>query len=159
MKRWRMITIQVLLLVICLFLVYIALGPVVSLSHRMAIENPSLAVFRPWILCMAWIILLALAGSSAILFLAFFKVYRNREKLYSFFTFVSLKGAAKALEVSQVTLGLLDLLLFVAGVRSLILLYLFIGLLVLLLVSQVLRLFAEVVRDASDMKDDLELTI
>ncbi|MDD7732585.1 MAG: hypothetical protein PT957_02400 [Firmicutes bacterium] len=159
MKRWRMITIQALLLAICLFIIYIALGPVVDLSHRMALDNPSLAVFRPWILCMAWIILMAMAASAGILFLAFFRVFRNKEKLYSFFIFVSLKGAAKSLEVSQVTLGLLDLLLFIAGVRSMVLLYLFIGLLVSLLVSQVLRLFAEVVRDASDMKDDLELTI
>lgn len=159
MKRWRMLVIQLLLLLTCILVIYVAFGPVVALSHEMAQSFPRMAVYRPWILVMAWIILLGVVVCSGVLLIAANKLYRSPQSLYSFSSFVSLKGAAKALEVSQMTAGLLILLLLVSGAGLFFVFFLAVGLLLSLLASQVMRLFAEVIREASDMQDDLKFTI
>lgn len=159
MKSWRMPVILGLLVSIVVLVIYAATGPVIDLSYRMAEDSAELAVFRPWILCMAWVILAGVGISVAIIFIAFFRIYRDKAALYTLSSFLSLKGAAKALEVSEVVTALLILLLLIQKVRSIMILYLLIGFIISLLASQTMRLLADMIREGIEMKDDLKLTI
>ncbi len=159
MKSWRMPVILGLLVSIVILVIYAATGPVISLSYRMAEDSVELAVFRPWILCMAWVILAGVGISVAIIFIAFLRIYRDKSALYTLSSFLYLKGAAKALEVSEVVTALLILLLLIQKVRSIMILYLLVGFIFSLLASQTMRLLADMISEGIEMKDDLKLTI
>ncbi len=159
MKSWRMPVILGLLVSIVVLVIYAATGPVIALSYRMAEDSAELAVFRPWILCMAWVILAGVGISIAIIFIAFLRIYRDKAALYTLSSFLSLKGAAKALEVSEVVTALLILLLLIQKVRSIMILYLLVGFIFSLLASQTMRLLADMISEGIEMKDDLKLTI
>lgn len=159
MKNWRIPVILSLLAIIVVLLIYAAVGPVIDLSYRMAQDSAELSVFRPWILCMAWVIIAGIAISVAIIFVAFFRIYHKNSELYSIASYLSLKGAAKSLEVSEIVTALLILLLFIQKVRSIMVLYLIIGFIFALLASQTMRLLADMIHDGMEMKDDLRFTI
>ena len=72
---------------------------------------------------------------------------------------IFLKGAAKALEVSQIVAGILILFFLTDGIFSITLIYLIAGLVFSLIVTQTLRLLADVIREGIIMKNDLSLTI
>ena len=123
----------------------------------MAKEYPSLAPYRGWILVMAWVILAGIGVSAGILFFAVRQI--SRHTVFQEKTVIFLKGAAKALEVSQIVAGILILFFLTDGIFSITLIYLIAGLVFSLIVTQTLRLLADVIREGIIMKNDLSLTI
>lgn len=157
MQKCRLFFIEALFLVVVVMVVYLSLGPVVTISHAMAKEYPSLAPYRAWILMMAWIILAGIASSAGILFFAVRQI--RRLSLFQEKTIIFLKGAAKSLEVSQIAAGILILLFLSDGIFATTLIYLMAGLVFSLIVTQTLRLLADVIRAGIIMEQDISLTI
>lgn len=157
MRKCRLLFIEGLFLFVVVMILYLIFGPVVTISHAMAKEYPSLAPYRGWILVMAWVILAGIGVSAGILFFAARQI--SRHTVFQEKTVIFLKGAAKALEVSQIVAGILILLFLTDGIFSITLIYLIAGLVFSLIVTQTLRLLADVIREGIIMKNDLSLTI
>lgn len=157
MRKCRLRLIQALLIFVVVMVIYLIFGPVVDLSYRMAKEYPSLASYRGYILLMAWVILAGIAASAGILFFTFHQV--SKKSIFQEKTVIFLRAAAKALEISQIVAGILILFFLYGHIFSTTLIYLLAGLVFSLIITQTLRLFADVIREGIIMKDDLSLTI